>query len=962
MLPPESREKSVDHADLKPDSTNIPLNGDRLAELGRVDASFESEGAPALLEDEATLPFAAGLPLSPVALQPATGGNAPGFRVSLSDQVQLEDGLQDAAILAYEYDRRRVEWWRLRRLGLIGLPSITLIFLAVGLFTAVLGPSFKNLTSFFLPLGLLFVVISVVFALYCWLTRPQVVSFGRAYRRLVSIPLSQGGITWCDAAVPAPDFHALRDSYFTLYQESHDMGAHATPVAQSSDIGHKKQTLQDLKTLLKPVLPDQAQEVPSPFIPREEAALLDKLRLEPLGWPELSNLSQHSLPLEMQHLNTPVELQRLAQEIESYNGMRAETSQLFNDTVDHVAVATPLHSQITSRMAANFTSVEAEIKQWRDRTGREKNFYASVVDSYQSAGDQVGLGYDRTALRLEEEVQPAIIQMESDADFYRMNIEEHYQEIRQEIESQRDGVLDDLNRDRRELESIIDERSDEHALLQAEFKSFKEQRARLETSTDQRFDALKQHLDDLTRRSYSVPNPPHFRSDYAVEASAGTTEECLQQLAELRAETRLATSAANNALTRFARLQFEPLDELARLETQIRSSTKWQSTAYLGQLINFKQSGQLLALAGEVSEAASVYLDTAADFERLNHRWCALEASIRSLGLAGYASRLQEAQEYLLSLSRVTGSLHSSLLSGAHSPEMARPATFQTIYDLAAGLERELEELTSLAGSLSFTEERLSDLGEELAQLNEQYDRNTAEIEQVQTDASVKLYQLSQKQKQILEKLDSLKAERTRQIRGHIDELAAEKKAILKLHKNGENELSEIAYATDRLLETHISSAERLLAEARQLHKGLETSISGIVRDFEASILPDRYVKTGSELLVPVWYFQFKERPTWSQRVLGFASCHVTMDLEPGAGQNGPDRSSLWKFLNSARPATYYHLVEEPQLTTLVGAHNLDYPAGQIEVSTAQIDKLVAEGWLNRWLAKTLKGALKRHK
>jgi hypothetical protein len=953
MLPPEPREKPVDHSNLNP-------NGENPAEPGRIEAAYRPGSAPQSPLDDPTLPFATATPVEAVVLQPTPGANAPGFRVSLSDRLQVEDGLQDAAVLAYEYDRRRVEWWRVRRLGLIGFPSIAIIFLIVGLFTALLGPSFSNISSLLLPLGLLFLIISLLFALYCWLTRPQVVSFGRAYRRLVSIPLSQGGITWCDAAVPPPDFQALRDSFFTLYQDTHDMGGSVNPTGPASDIEHKKKTLQNLKTLLKPALPDQSEALPSPFIPRDEAALLDRLRLEPLSWPELSNLNQHSLPLEMQHLNTPFELQGLAHEIETYTGLRAETTQVPADTLDQVALATPLHSQITSRMDANFLTVEAEIEQWREQAAQEKLFYAGLLDRYRAAGEQVGLGYDRTTLRLEEEVQPASAQLESDAAFYRAQIEEHYQGIRQEIEGQRDAVLDELNRDRQELESIVDERSDEHALLQAEYKSFKDQRARLENSTDTRFEGLKQQLDDLTRRTYSVPNPPHFRSDYVVEPSAGTTEECLQQLAELRAETRLATSAANNALTRFARLQFEPLDELARLETQIRSSNKWQSTAYLGQLVNFKQSGQLLALAGEVSEAASVYLDTAADFERLNRRWCALEASIRTLGLAGYASRLQEAQEFLLSLSRVAGSLHSSLLSGAHSPEMARPATFQNIYDLAAGLERELDELTSLTGSISFTEERLSDLGEELAQLNEQYDRNTAEIEQVQTAASVKLYKLSQKQKQILEKLDELKAERLRRIRGHIDDLAAEKKTILKVLKEGEGDLSELPYVTGRLLTSHISGAERLLANARQLHKGLETSISGIVHDFEESILPDRQVKTGSELLVPVWYFQFKERPTWGQRVLGFASCHVTLDLEPSVTLGSPDHSSLWKFLTSAKPATYYHLFEEPQLTALVGAHNLDYPAGQIEVSPDQIDKLAAEGWLNRWLAKTLKGAIKR--
>lgn len=946
MLPPEPREHNQTPANLKP--ADQPTE-----ELGRLDATFIPEAE--YVEQEQTLPFA-----GPVAIQPARTGDAPGFRVNLSDRFQVEDGMEDAAILAYEYDRRRLEWWRLRRFGLIGLPSAGIVCLIVAGITGIYGTALASISSTFFNLGLIFLILSILFCGYSWLTRPLIMSFGRAYRRLVSVPLSRGGIVWCDAAVPAPNFQGLRDSFFTLYQETHEMGA-ATPAEQPGEISHKKKTLQNLKTLLKPVVPDQVQEIPSPFIPREEAALLDRVRLEPLTWAELSNLEQYTLPVDMRHRNTPFELQHLAQEIENYTGMRAGTVQVPADTEDHLSVATPLHSQITSRMDANFARVAGDIEQWRERAGREKSFYTNVLEQYRAAGEQASLGYDRTALRLEEEVQPAIAQLESDAAFYRQNIEEHYQGIRQEIETQRDGVLEDLNRDRRALEGVIDERADEHALLQAEFKSFKEQRTKLETSTDTRFESLKEQLGELTRRTYSLPNPPHFRSDYSEVPSANTTEECLQQLAELRAETRLATSAANNALTRFARLQFEPLDELGRVETQIRASNKWQSTAYLGQLVNFKQSGQLLALAGEVSEAASTYLDTAADFTRLNRRWCALEVSIRTLGLAGYANRLQEAQEYLLSLSRVAGSLHSSLLSSAHSPEMARPATFQNIYDLAAGLERELDELTSLATSITFSEERLSDLTDELGMLNEQYDQNTAEIEKVQTDASVKLYQLSQTQKQMLEKMDALKADRIKQIRGHIDELAVEKKQFVKAHKTGETELSEIPYATDRLLASHITGADRLLKQARQLHKGLETTISGIVHDFEESILPDRFVSSGSELLVPVWYFQFKERPLWAQRIIGFASTHVTLDLEPSVGLGGPDRASLWRFILSGKPATYYHLSEETNLATLVGAHNLDYPAGHIEASTAQVDKLVAEGWLNRWLAKLVKGAYSRH-
>jgi hypothetical protein len=870
--------------------------------------------------------------------------NAPqGFRVHLGGSPPPSDSEQDASVLAFELDRRRQAWWRWRKFFFIGLPGLAVIFFLVSLMGLVWGWAGTTFWIFFILL-----VATGLFYLYCWLTLPRVMSYGRAYRRLVSIPLARGGIVWCDAATPAPNFPALRDSFFTLYQDSAGFSERAQPVTNAEDTVRKKQALHDLSSILKPVLNNKAESYQTPFIGRDRAGVLDRIELEPLDWNQIGEMANRSLPLGMQHINNPLELQRFTHDVEQYATMKADNSTAAIVQVNE-ATAAPLHRQIAVRINENFGLVGTEIDRWREQFRREREFYNGVQTRYQEADERIKTAFDRSIVSLEEEIAPATAQLNANVEFYRLQITAFYEQQKQVVETRRDAALGKLDRERQELDRTLDERRDEQALAQAEFKSLNDQRLRLETSTDNRFESLKGQLNELVRKNYSLPPVPFFRSDYGEEASASTAQEAMDQLAELRAETRLTTNAVNNALNRFARLRFEPLDEMARLEEQIHNASKWQATSYLGNLINFKQSGQLLALAGEVSEAAGVYLDAVADFERLNRRWCALEISIRQLSLTSYANRLQEAQEYLTGLSQVAGQLHSSLLSATHNPEMARPTTFQNIYELATGLQRELEELGALASAITNTEDRLNELNNEIAGLQEQLEQNHNETERIRTDASIKLYEISQKTKQISEKIAELAAARTQRIRAHIDELGMQRGDVLKTTKTGATELGYTIEITEQILKRHLERSDRLLERARKLHQGLETNLASIVQDFQNSVFGGRNVEAASELFVPVWYFQFKDRPVWKQRVYGFAGCYTNFEPAPVVAA---DRHSLWRFVATDRPAVYYRLKEDTNLSNLVGAQNLDYPAGKVETATDVMETLANENLLNRWLVK----------
>lgn len=904
----------------------------------------------------------------PESLEKENTAFAPGrFRARLTSNVALDDLLEDAAIATYEYERRWRQWWSKRRLVLAALLILTPLLLLLALFFALIG---SGAAGTFFVLTVVSLLVLALFLAYCWLTVPRLAAFGRVYRRLVAVPLSKGGTVWCDAAVPAPDFPSLRDNFFALYRDSAATGARTQPDEEVDEISRKKLLIGDLSGMLAPLLDSATDDVSTPFIVNNRTACLDWVRLEGLNEAQVLELTGQSLPHTIPP-DQPVAFTKLAREVEDYSNPDVLTGKINSEEVkleeiikpsedsqalEVVATPAPVHRQIATKVDENLGLVRAEIQRWQERADREKAFFAGQVARLREAQQNVQDNYAKVEEALEEEVRPALGQLEIDVNFYQSQIAHFYDAQREVIEGARDAALSKLDRELKELEGYQEERSDEQSLLQAEFKSLNDQRVRLEGSTDSRFETLKSQLAQLTGRTYTIPPPPLFRSNLVpdVNASIGTTEEVLQGLAELRAEARLSINAVNAALNRYARLRFEPLDDLAQLEQELSEGTKWQATRWLGNIINFRQSGQLLALAGEVSDSVGVYLDATGDFERLNTRWCTLEAAIRQLGLVSYANRLGEAQQYLVNLSDAIGSLHSSLAMAPHSPEMARPATFQTLYDLAAGLQRELEELSGLAGNISRAEERLEQLGSELAELAEYIARNKEETERVTQDAAERLNEVNRRQQALEERLDELKQARLGIIRGHIDTFQDQRRAVMTRFDTATEEAGEPGDTAAKILKKHLSRADRLLEEAVKLRQGLEATIAEIVKEFELGVVGERSVLRPSELFVPVWFFQFQERPVWSQRTLGFATCYYSLNRFGSRTPEPANLPSLGSFLFTRQPAIRYKLQEDSDLASLVGANNQEYPAGRVGLVPGTLERLVGEGWLSPWLARLL--------
>ncbi len=935
---------------------------------------------------------------------------APGmFRARLTGNVSLDDATEDAAILAYEYERRWQQWWSKRRWVMTVLLIIPPVALVLGILLLVLG---SGLGGPLLWLALLSLMLLGLFLAYCQFTLPRLGAFGRVYRRVVAVPLSHSGAVWCDAAVPAPDFPSIRDNFFALYRDSAVTGARTQPNEELEDeINRKKWLIGDLSGMLAPLLdstPDD--DAPTPFILANRAACLDRIRMEGLNEAQLNTLLEQSLPPTIPS-GQPTTFTKLAREVEAYSspellaknppagpkfnlsGNPSSTEQGLENAqilegeavpprLDFVAegvvtalepsneksqppelepetrnskLETPIHHQIAVKVDENLGLVRGEIQRWEERAAKERAFFAGQVARLHESQQVVRTNYDEVETALEEEIRPTVQRLESDAEFYQSQLSRFYDGQREVIEGARDAALGKLGRELHELEGYQEERLDEQSLLQAEFRGLNEQRTRLETSTDGRFESLKNQLAQLTGRSYTIPPPPVFRSNLGLDdavVAPTTTEEVLQGLAELRAEARLSTNAVHAALNRYARLRFEPLDDLAQLEQELADGTKWQATRWLGNIINFRQSGQLLALAGEVSDSVGVYLDATGDFERLNARWCALETAIRDLGLASYANRLGEAQQYLVNLSDAIGSLHSSLAMAPHSPEMARPATFQSLYDLAAGLQRELEELGGLAANISRSEERLDQLGGELAELADYIARNKNETDDVTQEAAERLTEVARRQQMLEDKLTELKVTRLNIVRGHIDTFRDQRTAVMTRFDAAAEDISSVGDSADKILKKHLSRSERLLEEARKLRQGLENTIAAIVEEFEGSVAVERTVLTPSELFVPVWYFQFYERPVWSQRMFGFATCYYSLNR---FGSKTPDPANLpsllFFFLANSQPSTRYKLTEEADLATLVAANQLDYPSGRLNLATDSIERLAKDGWLSPWLS-----------
>ncbi|NWJ95374.1 MAG: hypothetical protein HXX20_06275 [Chloroflexi bacterium] len=892
------------------------------------------------------------------------------FRTRLTGNVSLDDALEDTAVMAYEYERRWQHWWSKRRRVLIILLALPPLFLLLGVG---LGLANIGLAPTLLGLALLSLLLLLLFLAYCWLTLPRISAFGRIYRRLVTVPLSHDGTVWCDAAVSAPDFPSLRDSFFALYRDSAATGARAQPdqtTEEQTEVNRKKWLLGDLSGMLAPLLDSDTDDSATPFIPGSRTGCLDRLKMEGLTESLAAELAQRSLPPNISPTQATI-FARLAHEVEDYSNPEVLSGKVDlekaivgaketpGQTPRQTLGPAPVYQQIATKVDENLGLVKAETERWEERTNQEQAFFAEQVSHLRQSQQSVEAAYEQVIAALEEEIRPSVQQLEQDVEFYQSQISRFYGGQREVIEGARDAALGKLDRELRELEGYQEERLDEQSLVQAEFKGLNDQRSRLENSTDNRFDTLKSQLAQLTGRSYSIPPPPVFRSNLMPDPNTAltTTEEVLQGLAELRAEARLSTNAVHSALNRYARLSFESLDDLGQLEQELSDGTKWQATRWLGNIINFRQSGQLLALAGEVSDSVGVYLDATGDFERLNARWCTLETAISQLGLASYANRLGEAQQYLVNLSDAIGSLHSSLAMAPHSPEMARPATFQSLYDLAAGLQRELEELGGLATNITRAEERLEQLEGELAELAEYIARNKSETTQVTEEAASRLTEVSRRQHLLEDKLVELRTERLELIRAHILEFHDQRITTLARLDAAAEDLTEMGETGDKILKKHLGRAERLLEEARKLREGLEGTIAAIVKDFERGVVSERTVLRTSELFVPVWFFQFCERPLWTRRMLGFASCYYSLNRVGSKTPEPLNLPSLVSFIFTQQPSTRYKLKEENDLANLVGAQNLDYPAGHIMLDPGTLERLAEEGWISPWLSKLLQRA-----
>jgi hypothetical protein len=277
---------------------------------------------------------------------------------------------------------------------------------------------------------------------------------------------------------------------------------------------------------------------------------------------------------------------------------------------------------------------------------------------------------------------------------------------------------------------------------------------------------------------------------------------------------------------------------------------------------------------------------------------------------------------------------------------MARPSTFQNLYDLAAGLQRELDELGGLAGSIARTQERLSELDAELSQLTGMIEENVNETEMVRQEAANRLADVQRKQMSLLAKLDELKTTRLQKIRAHIITHNQARDAELARLETGSNALQELGDVAGKILQKHLRQSQKLLDESNALRKGLEETIASIVKDFERGTQSDRCLRTTSEVFVPAWYFQLAERPVWRKKIIGFASCYSNIHL------SAPPVNSIWRFALTNRPATFYQLEEDTALETLIQADNMEYPAGEIEIPGDTPDWLVNNSWVSPWLVK----------
>jgi hypothetical protein len=137
-----------------------------------------------------------------------------------------------------------------------------------------------------------------------------------------------------------------------------------------------------------------------------------------------------------------------------------------------------------------------------------------------------------------------------------------------------------------------------------------------------------------------------------------------------------------------------------------------------------------------------------------------------------------------------------------------------------------------------------------------------------------------------------------------------------------------------------------------------------MVTEFEQSVVLERTLPTACELYVPVWLFEFSERPVWRKVTVHKANCFRSFELtgdltEPKA------RQSFWRFVFSRQPTMLYRLQEDSDLNQLVQATLLRPPSNSntefgatLPVVTTGIDKLIRSGWLNVWLAPVLRHSI----
>lgn len=918
------------------------------------------------------------------------------------EQFEFQDEtFRDAVIMAHEYEMRRVLWWRTRQPILIALVVITLLSLLLWLIMLITGSGLAGLFLLLFGLGL---IASLVFAVYCWISLPRLSYFGRHYRRFVATPLSQDGIVWSDPVKSPPDFPSLRDTFYSLYRNSDDISSQIKPDMRE-ETERKKLLLSQLTRLLAPLMDTKANYGPTPFVPSKKVACLDRVNVVGISDADANKFAEKTLPPEsVSSEKQPPSFSQLALDIEDYSGLdstefptgnlNGEQPDLLLSISAHDLADKPdeglvpfslsdvtgestaeaslspennqtLHEQITESVTRNLSLVERETERWRDNSEREHSFNQELVSKYKLTEDVVADGYSRIYTALEEEIRPAVEQLRSDTEFYRQQVINLYTGQRAMIETARDNALGKLERERQELEFQRDQRSDELSLVEAELSNLQARRAQLDASTDTRFESLKRQLHDLTNRTYSLTAPKYFQSDLAVPSTYTTAEEVLHGLAELRAETRLAINSANNSLTRYARIHFDPLDELGHLERELAESTKWQATAWLGNLINFRQSGQLLALASEVGESVSTFLEISQDFERMNERWCGLATAIQEMGLASYTARLEEAQQYLVDLNEALQSLYSSLIMAPHSPEMARPSTFQNIYDLAAGLKRELEELGGLAGAISHSQEQTATLDTQVTELENLLRQNESESNRVRNETASQLDEIARKQSSMLTKLDEFNHEREIKMREHIVALEQERDSRLADLQVGASIVKEVGEISEMLLKKHLSRTDNLLDEIHRLQQSLEKSLESIVAEFEQSILLERSMRTACELFVPVWLFEFKERHGLRKQTVIKAACYRSISLlADKTAATDKARQSFWSFFFSRHPVLYYLLEEDAELDELVDVRQLEPPATNdfnqdSAVLSNGIDSLVRVGWINVWLTPIIRQAAK---